>query len=304
MAGRILLSWRSADRPAIVAALAAALVCAATGSSSATACQDSHRFETFSLPAPALGHAKRILVYLPPGYDCSARRYPVLYLNDGHDLFEWNPFATDLEPALAAEIAAREGWYGSWRLDEQLDRALAQGDLPAMLVVGIASDDGRRSRDLAAVPWGGSAEARGDAYAAFVAHTVVPVVERAYRTLASARCRGIGGASLGGVSALHIALAYPEAFGMVFALSPLLRDPALAGHLAGLWRSAGGAGPRVLIDVDDDRVGHADRQWLSVVKTGPRTMVVQTPGGRHAIASWAERVIPALQALFEGWCQG
>jgi predicted alpha/beta superfamily hydrolase len=303
MAGRILLSWRSADCLAIAAGLAAALVCAVIASP-ASACQDSHRFATFSLPAPALGHMKRILVYLPPGYDCTARRYPVLYLNDGHDLFDWNPFATDLEPALAAEIAAREGWYGTWRLDAQLDRALAQGDLPAMVVVGIATDDGLRSRDLAPVPWNGSAEARGGAYAAFVAHTVVPAVDRAYRTIANAPCRGIGGASLGGVSALHIALAYPEAFGVAFALSPLLRDPALAGFLAGLWRRAGGAGPRVLIDVDDDPVGHADRQWLSVVGTGPQTMVLQTPGGRHAIASWAERVIPALQALFEGRCAG
>jgi S-formylglutathione hydrolase FrmB len=302
MAGPILLSWRSADRLAIVTALAAALVCAVIASP-ASACQDSHRFATFALPAPALGHAKRLMVYLPPGYGCTARRYPVLYLNDGHDLFEWNPFATDLEPALAAEIAAREGWYGSWRLDAQLDRALAQGDLPALIVVGIASDDGLRSRDLAPVPWDGSAEARGGAYAAFVAHTVVPVVDRAYRTIASARCRGIGGASLGGVSALHIALAYPEAFGMAFALSPLLRDPALAGFLTDLWHRAG-AGPRALIDVDDDPLGHADRQWLSVVGTGPQITVVQTPGGRHAIASWAERVIPALQALFEGRCRG
>jgi hypothetical protein len=37
----------------------------------------------------------------------------VLYLNDGHDLFAWTPFAADLEPALATEIAKREGWYGS-----------------------------------------------------------------------------------------------------------------------------------------------------------------------------------------------
>jgi S-formylglutathione hydrolase FrmB len=303
MAGQILLSWCTADRRAIVAGLAAVLVCPLIGSS-ALACQNSHRFETFSLFAPALGHTKRILVYLPPGYGCTARRYPVLYLNDGHDLFEWNPFAADLEPALAAEIAAREGWYGSWRLDEQLDRATAEGVLPAMIVVGIASDDGLRSRDLAPVAWGGSAEARGMHYGAFVADTVVPVVDRAFRTTVQPRCRGIGGASLGGVSALQIGLGHAEKFGMAFALSPLLRDPALAGFLAGLWRGAAGAGPRVLIDVDDDPVGHADRQWLSAVGTGPQTMVVQTPGGRHTIASWAERVIPALQTLFEGRCRG
>jgi enterochelin esterase-like enzyme len=303
MAGRILLSWRTAERRAIVAGLAAALVCAMIGSPVA-ACQNSHRFETFTLAAPALGHTKRILVYLPPGYDCTARRYPVLYLNDGHDLFEWNPFATDLEPALAAEIAAREGWYGSWRLDAQLDRAIAAGHLPAMIVVGIAADDGLRSRDLAPVPWDGSAEARGSAYAAFVANTVVPVTNRVYRTIARAGCRGIGGASLGAVSALQIGLGYPEKFGMAFAFSPLLRDPAIAGFLAGLWRSAGGASPRVLIDVDDDPVGHADRQWLESQVAARQTTLIQTPGGRHTIASWAERVLPALQTLFEGRCRG
>jgi hypothetical protein len=65
------------------------------------------------------------------------------------------------------------------------------------------------------------------------------------------------------------------------------------------------AGPRVLIDVDDDTVGHADRQWLqSSIGTGPQTILLQTQGGRHTIAPWAERVIPALQTLFEGRCRG
>ena len=284
-------------------ALAAALLLALIGTP-ALACPDSHRFETFSLAAPALGHAKRILVYLPPGYDCTDRRYPVLYLNDGHDLFAWNPFAADLDPPLAAEIATREGWYGSWRLDEQLDRAIAEGELPPMIVVGIAADDGLRSRDLAPVPWDGSAEARGAQFGAFVADTVVRVVDRAWRSIAEPGCRGIGGASLGGVSALQIGLGYPQAFGMAFALSPLLRDPAIAGFMAELWQGRRG-GSRVLVDLDDDATGHADRRWLeALVGKSPQAILVQTPSGRHTIASWAERVIPALQKLFAARCVG
>ncbi|MGH6918577.1 MAG: alpha/beta hydrolase [Geminicoccaceae bacterium] len=309
MAGPTFLSWRPDRTRAVLRAPAAAMLLAMFGTP-ALACPDTpHRFEAFSLAAPALGHAKRILVYLPPGYDCTDRRYPVLYLNDGHDLFAWNPFAADLEPAItpkiAGEIAAREGWYGSWRLDEQLDRALAQGDLPAMIAVGVASDDGLRSRDLAPVPWDGSAQARGLQYGRFVADTVVPVVDRTWRTIAKARCRGIGGASLGGVSALQIGLVDRQKFGMVLALSPVLRDPAIAAFLAMLWRHTGGAGPRVLIDVDDDPVGHADRQWLeSRIGAAPQTILVQTASGRHAIASWADRVIPALTKLFDGSCRG
>ena len=187
------------------------------------------------LPAPSLGRAKRVLVYLPPGYGCEApRRYPVFYFNDGQDLFDWNPFAAELDPALAAEIAVREGWYGSWRLDAQLDRAMAEASLPPLIVIGIASDDGLRSRDLVPVPWDGSAEGHGTEYGEFVVQTVVPAVDRRYRSIAERRCRGIGGASLGGVSALQIGLSHPDSFGLVLVFSPVLGDPAIASYLAAI----------------------------------------------------------------------
>ena len=172
-----------------------------------------------------------------------------------------------------------------------------------MIVVGIAADDGSRSRDLAPVPWDGSAEARGAQYGQFVAEVVVPAVDRAYRTVPDRRCRGIGGASLGGVSALQVGLTYPQRFGMVLALSPLLRDPPIAGFLAALWRSRASVSPNVLIDFDDDRVGRADLAWLqAMAAAGPQTTLVQTPGSRHSIASWAERVIPGLTKLLDGRC--
>jgi predicted alpha/beta superfamily hydrolase len=277
---------------------------------STSACLDTpYRFESFSLFAPALGRSKQILVYLPPGYDCPATgRYPVFYFNDGHDLFDWNPFASDLDPDLAAEIAAREAWYGSWDLNDQLDHAIADGRLPPLIVVGIASDDGMRSRDLAPVPWSASAEGRGAQYGHFITHTVVPTVDRRFRTVADRRCRGIGGASLGGVSALQIGLGHPGSFGLVLSLSPVLGDPAIAEYLAAAWAVGDrGAAPAFLIDFDDDPVGTADLEWLaSVVVTatshGRRATLIQTPGGRHTIASWAERVVPALIQLLAARC--
>lgn len=259
-----------------------------------------HRFETFSLRAPSLGRAKRILVYLPPGHDCATgRRYPTFYLNDGHDLFDWNPFAAELDPAVAADIAAREAWYGSWRLDRQLDRATAEGRLPPLIVVGIAADDGQRSADLAPVPWSGSAVAYGRDYGEFVARILVPAVDGRFRTIPERRCRGIGGASLGGISALQIGLARPDRFGLVLALSPVLGDPALARYLAAAWPVMQRPdAPTVLIDVDDDAAGLTDLLWLQAVTGGrPPTILVQTPRGRHAIGSWAQRVIPALERL-------
>jgi enterochelin esterase-like enzyme len=266
-----------------------------------------HRFETFSLSAPALERAKRILVYLPPGYDCAGgRRYPVFYFNDGQDLFDWDPSAADLDPPVAAEIGARKAWYGSWRLDARLDRALADAALPPLIVVGTASDDGMRSRDLAPVPWDGSTEARGPQYADFIALTVVPAIDGRFRTAARRRCRGIGGASLGAISAVQIALAHPESFGLALALSPVLGDPALAAWLAAAWPLAAPGPSTFLIDVDDDRLGSADlARFASLVGTGPpdrRTALLQSPGGRHNIASWAGRVIPALSRLLAAPC--
>jgi enterochelin esterase-like enzyme len=302
-------STRSGVAPALVVALALGI--APTGGAVAASCPATpHRLETFELRAPALDRAKRVLVYLPPGHDCEAgRRYPVVYFNDGHDLFDWIPHLAELDPPVAAEVAAREAWYGSWHLDAQLDRAIARGALPSLIVVGIAADDGMRSRDLAPVPWRGSAEARGIAYGRFVAEDLVALVDARYPTLPDRRCRAIAGASLGGVSALQIGLAHADRFALVLAFSPVLGDPAIAGHLATAWRApAGGGGARLLVDVDDDPLGSADRQWLgalvSVAPPGREVALVQTPGGRHAIASWAARVVPGLARLLAGTCPG
>ena len=286
------------------------LACMAAAAEPMAACPAaSHRFETFALPAPSLGRPKRVLVYLPPGYDCEVhRRYPTFYFNDGHDLFDWNPFAAELDPALAAEIGVREGWYGSWRLDAQLDRAATDGNVPPLIVIGIASDDGLRSRDLAPVPWDGSAEGRGAEYGEFVAQTVVPAVNRRYRSIAERRCRGIGGASLGGVSALQIGLSPPDTFGRVVAFSPVHGVLAITSYLAAIWRIVDQPGRSdFLVDFDDDRLGTADWRWFASLSVAApaadrHLTLIQTPGGRHGIASWAERVIPALHQLLAARC--
>ena len=120
-----------------------------------------------------------------------------------------------------------------------------------------------RSRDLAPVPWSGSAEARGAAYGEFVAATVVAAAEARFGIATDERrCRAIAGASLGAVSALQIGLAYPERFGLALALSPVLGELLLAAALAALWRSAGAA-QTLLVDFDDDPLGRADRRRLA-----------------------------------------
>jgi S-formylglutathione hydrolase FrmB len=127
---------------------------------------------------------------------------------------------------------------------------------------------------------------------------------------ADRRCRGIGGASLGGVSALQIGLAHPDRFGMVLALSPVLGDSAIADYLTTAWAVADHARRAAfLIDFDDDPAGGSDMRWLASVvaraaSAERQTTLIRTPGSRHAIGSWATRVMPALGQLLEASCSG
>ncbi len=266
------------------------------------------RLDSLALEARALGREKRLLVYLPPGYGCDQRRYPVVYFNDGQDLFDWYPLPAELTPAVALDLAWRERWYGSWRLDRQLDQAVQAGLLPPTIIVGIASDDGFRNNDLVPVAWAGAADPEGAAYGAFVAEQVIPVIDQRYLTRPDRRCRTIAGASLGGVSALQIGLAHPAIFGRVLAMSPVLRDPPIAGYLASAWTASGSDRPQaMLVDLDDDRIGTDGLIWLRALASAAmpfdRQLILrQPPGARHHIASWAERILPALRQLIADGC--
>jgi len=159
------------------------------------------------LDAPAFAPEKiAVTVYLPPGYDhAAARRYPVLYANDGQDME-----AVGLQPTLA-----------------QLYRGKA---IEPVIVVAVhmladrASGYGLSDRAAARSLVGGSPigpiGTRAQAYSAWVAIVLVPYVDAHYRTRRSARGRTMLGWSLGALNAFNLGWQYPEVFGRVGAFSP------------------------------------------------------------------------------------
>jgi predicted alpha/beta superfamily hydrolase len=153
---------------------------------------------------PQLGRARRVWVYLPPGYATSGRRYPVLYLHDGQNVFD----------------AATSG-FGEWGVDETLDSLHARGG-PDAIVVAVDHGGTRRMDEYS--PWrnaryGGG---EGDAYVDFLVHTLKPYVDRHYRTQPNRASTGIAGSSMGGLISLYAGLKYPEVFGRVGVFSPAL----------------------------------------------------------------------------------
>ncbi len=155
--------------------------------------------------SPQLGNSRNLLVYLPPSYRKSDKRYPVLYLHDGQNVFN----------ELTAFIK-RE-----WRADEAAEALAAKGHE----VILVAIENNARERGAEYLPFKAHANdfaPRGHAHAAFVAETIKPLIDARYRTLPDAAHTGIAGASFGGIISLYTALSYPEVFGFVGAFSPSL----------------------------------------------------------------------------------
>ena len=144
-----------------------------------------------------------VTVDLPPGYDSAAeakRRYPVLYLHDGQNVFD----------AVSMGMEWRSGRDGRAADPRRRDRAADRcGGRQHRGAPGRVHADPRRARRRQGRPlW---PPARGGAEAVHLPH---------YRTRPMASATGIGGASLGGLVSLWLGLKYPDVFGTIFAVSP------------------------------------------------------------------------------------
>ncbi|TXB70264.1 alpha/beta hydrolase-fold protein [Phaeodactylibacter luteus] len=143
---------------------------------------------------PQLGRARRIWVYLPPDYETSDKDYPVLYMQDGQNLFD-------------AATAA----FGEWEVDEALDHLFGEGD-GGIIVVGIDHGGSQRLDEYS--PWANPQYGGGEgaAYAAFIVETLKPYIDANYRTLSGREHTGIMGSSMGGLISLFAAAEYQEVF--------------------------------------------------------------------------------------------
>ncbi|WP_395401978.1 alpha/beta hydrolase-fold protein [Pseudoduganella sp. UC29_106] len=153
--------------------------------------------------SPQLGNERKLRIYLPPGYEENGKkRYPVLYMHDGQNLFD-------------AKTAA----YGvEWNIDEVADRMIAEGSMQEVIIVGI---DNTADRIAEYTPccdpkYGGG---KLNDYAKFIVKTVKPWVDGHYRTLRDRRHTAVMGSSLGGIASVYIGQHYPQVFSMASGVS-------------------------------------------------------------------------------------
>jgi predicted alpha/beta superfamily hydrolase len=162
--------------------------------------------------------ARNVDVWLPPSYGRDPqRRYPVLYMHDGQNLFD---------PALA--------YTGTdWDIDGALTRLIERGDAREAIVVGVWNSPLRFAEYMPRAPVrtpsvgsgidgrpiGRSVDIRSDAYLRFLVEELKPFIDARYRTLPGCDDTFVMGSSMGGLISLYAVARHPQVFGGVGAVS-------------------------------------------------------------------------------------
>jgi enterochelin esterase-like enzyme len=231
-------------------------------------------------------------VWLPPGYDDPANaelHYPVLYLNDGQNLFEASTSFTGVE----------------WQVDETGDRLIREGVVPPMIIVGM--DNGGKDRIREYMPI--MLRVQGTRYPTFLFKEVMPFIEGNYRVANGPEKTGLGGSSLGALIALYTAAVRPGAIGRL-----LLESPSLWASNRQLIRLSRGVKrwpERVYLATGTAEAGRKDkdqsmvddvRELAAILRRAglddTRLRLVVEDGGTHHESAWARRFPQALAFLY------
>lgn len=152
---------------------------------------------------PQLDRYRKLWLYLPQDYHTTDKSYPVLYMHDGQNVFDF-----------------KTAYAGEWQVDESLTELENEGYQSAIVV---AIDNGLNKRRLDEYSpfvnkeYGGG---EGDAYLDFIVKTLKPKVDAMFRTLPEPENTGIMGSSMGGLISHYAHFKHPDVFGRIGAFSP------------------------------------------------------------------------------------
>jgi len=148
---------------------------------------------------PQLGRQRRVWIYLPKDYTSSQKKYPVIYMHDGQNLFD-----------------EYYSGYGEWGIDELLDKVPPQKEC---IVVGV--DHGGDYRITEYDPYDSKyGKGRGVDYVDFLVKTLKPYIDTHYKTRTGAKYTTIAGSSMGALISMYATLKYPGVFGNAGIFSP------------------------------------------------------------------------------------
>ncbi|HNU88130.1 MAG TPA: alpha/beta hydrolase-fold protein [Ferruginibacter sp.] len=150
---------------------------------------------------PQLNRTRKIWIYLPEEYAKTKKRYPVLYMHDGQNLFD-----------------EYTSGFGEWGVDESLDSLISKGKT-GCIVIGIENGP-QRFNEYNPFVFEQFGKGEGDAYVDFLTQTLKPYIDKNYRTLSSRENTLIAGSSMGGLISYYAMLKRPDVFGRGGIFSP------------------------------------------------------------------------------------
>jgi len=242
------------------------------------------------------GNTRLLRVWLPPDYDgWGATRYPVLYLNDGQNLFD--------------PLTAFAGKH--WQVGETATRLIAEKKIRPLIIVGIDNTGKNRAREY--LPYKSRdpkvLAVQGTSYPEFLRREVMPLIEERYAVLKGPENTGLGGSSLGGLITLYTQLALPGIFGRLLIESPSLfvanREILAECRKVRAWpaRVYLGMGTREVGSAEKDGKAVEDvRTLVSILRDAGlderRLRVRIEEGATHTESAWAARFPEALEFLY------
>jgi predicted alpha/beta superfamily hydrolase len=240
-----------------------------------------------------LSKKRDLVVYLPGIYEKRPDlRFPVLYLEDGQNLFD--P-ATSFIP----------GQY--WRVGETADALIAQGAIQPLVIVGIYNTGKQRLNEYTPTRDRKLGGGKADKYGRLLVEELQPFIESRYRIAQGPSNKGLGGSSLGGLLTIYLGMQFPQVFGKLAVLSPsvwwnqraILKSVArakLSEPRSRIWLDVGTneGGTRTVENVTFLRDALLQKGWQE-----NRDLHFEIfPGAQHNESAWAQRVAPFLQFLF------
>jgi predicted alpha/beta superfamily hydrolase len=237
--------------------------------------------------SPQLGNSRTLVIYLPPSYNENPlKRYPVLYMHDGQNLFE----------------AATSAFGTEWQVDENINASVGGGRMDEVIVVGVSNTANRiwEYTPCCDADYGGGG---ADTYERFLIDTVKPYIDQNLRTLPGKATTALMGSSLGGLLSFYLARRNPTVFSKAGCLSSSFwwNNETLTVQVE---QSTAHVPVKLYLDAgtSNDGLPQTTRMDQALLADGYAQGLdldlYTAQGGAHNEASWAARVRIPLEWLF------
>ena len=227
---------------------------------------------------------REVVVWLPPDYDAfPEKRFPVLYMHDGQNLFDPKTSFTGID----------------WQIDETADSLIRKGKMNSVIIVGI-NNTADRSVEYAPTK-------KGKAYMDFIVNKLKPFIDSTFRTKPEREFTATGGSSMGGLISFMLAWTRDDVFSKAICMSPAFVYDGV--DFVDYVKSYRGEKKDIQIYIDNGGVGLEEKLQPGITKmlvaldeqgfrSGLDLFYLKDSTAQHNEAAWAKRIKKPLLIFY------